>query len=107
MARIRICRGTASLSGDNKVTIGYGPFTGVPQVVATCLDVPAATHKQGANVAIWKKTASSAQLVAFYNGGLKMTVGQIDWIAIGPTDEIRMCCHCGAHVCNVCEVFPG
>lgn len=101
MAKLRICRGTVSLGGSNIVKISYGPFSGTPAVTATVK-----SDKNGPNVCIKSKSAGGATLAAFYNGGLMLTSGTIDWIAVGPTSEDRRCgCTPGGHSCTVCTVY--
>lgn len=102
MANLRICRGSIKLNGSNIVKIGYGPFSGTPSVTATVVG----TEKNGANVCIKSRNAGGATLAAFYNGGLMLTEGTIDWIAVGPTSEIRRCgCTPIPHACSVCTVY--
>ena len=101
MPKLRICRGTVSLGGSNIVKISYGPFSGTPSVVATVQ-----SNKNGPNVCIKSKSAGGATLAAFYNGGLMLTSGTIDWVAVGPTTEDRKCgCSVPPHSCDVCTVY--
>lgn len=103
MAKLRVCKGSVSLGGSNTVKIGYGSFTGVPAVVATV-----ESNRNGATVKIVSKSASGATLAAFYNGGLRLTEGTINWVAVGDTNEIRRCgCGDGGHICTVCDVYAG
>lgn len=99
---LRVCRGSVTLNGSNIVKIGYSGFSGTPSVTATVVG----SNKNGATVCIKSRNAGGATLAAFYNGGLMLTSGTIDWIAVGPTSEIRLC-HCTPipHRCNVCDVY--
>lgn len=99
-----ICHGNVSLSGSNIVKISYGPFTGTPSVTATVVGC----EKNGCTVCIKKRDSGSATLAAFYNGGLMLKEGSIDWIAIGPTNKVDTCYACDPpHKCTVCKVFAG
>lgn len=101
---LRICKGTISLGGSNIVKIGYGSFSSVPSVTASVQ-----SDRNGATVCIKTKSASGATLAAFYNGGLRLTTGTVNWIAVGETSEIRRCgCTPIPHTCDVCDVYgPG
>lgn len=98
---MRICKGTATLGGSNIVKIGYGPFSSVPSVTASV-----ESNRNGATVCIKSRSAGGATLAAFYNGGLRLTSGVVNWIAVGETSEVRRCsCTTPAHACNVCDVY--
>lgn len=100
---IRICRGNVSLANGNIVKISYSGFTGIPTVVATVLD----SMKNGNNVTVRNKTISGCTLAAFYNGGLMLTEGSVEWIAVGPCRDEA--CTCGGipHKCNILRVYSG
>jgi hypothetical protein len=64
------------------------------------------SNKNGANVSIKTRSAGGATLEAFYNGGLMLTSGTIDWVAVGPTSEVRICyCVYPPHRCGVVDVY--
>lgn len=103
--KLLICRGNAPIGGRNITPISYGPFSGIPSVTATVID----SKKNGSTVCIRKRTPTSAKLYTFYNGGLMLiNEGSVDWIAIGPTDEVAVCSACPVcppHVCDTWRVF--
>lgn len=94
---LKIDFGHVSLSGSNIATVSFGPFAGTPSVTATIVGV----EKNGPTVCIKKRSGSSATFAAFYNGGLELKEGTIDWIAIGTEPSRQHICGCipGGHTC--------
>lgn len=81
------------------IPIKYNGFSGVPTVVCTIED----TWKLGAQVSVRDVTPTGFTAYCFYNGGEELYEGIINWIAIGPTTEVRTCTHVhpgGTHICG-------
>lgn len=84
--------GTAGIQEDHYAIATYSGFSGTPVVVGTVSD----TRKNGATCCIKKITPSMCIFRCFYNAGIELREGVVQWHAIGPTAEVRIC---GTHKC--------
>lgn len=96
----RIKYGKIPLPGNKHIiTIRYSGFSAPPSVTCTIQD----TYKLGATAMLRNVTATQATCFCFYNGGEELYDGIVNWIAVGPTNEVRTCTHLhpgGTHVCH-------
>ena len=93
----RVKYGRLSLSGSHKGKIAYSGFSSPPSVCVTVTD----TEKNAATAYVRDVTPSGCTVVAYYNGGMELTNATIMWIAVGPTNEIRVCT--GPHHYHICH----
>ena len=95
MTRVRY--GKVKLIGSNNTKISYSGFSGNPSVNVTVTD----TFKNGATAYVRDVTPSGCVVWAYYNGGMELVEGTILWVAVGPTNEVRVCT--GPHHYHICH----
>ena len=84
--------GVAAIQKDHYAIATYSGFGPPPVVVGTV----SGTRKNGATCCIKLITPTTCIFRCFYNGGIELTEGEVQWHAIGITPEVRFC---GTHKC--------
>lgn len=94
----RVKYGKVSIKGYYKKKISYSGFSGAPSVCVTVTN----TKKQDANAYVRDVTAGGCLVCCYYNGGMELKDCTVLWIAVGPTNEKKIC-HCPLPYVHVCH----